>query len=793
MDCGQDKAQPFNYILMILFNFCNNNFMNCINQFTLGKYSLLSMLVMLLSFSPLEGIKAQKVNKTFTACALNLDGLPQTIGPFTVNGDGPGSAGTQAIGEYIVNKGIDIVGCSEDFNYNGDLVVGLGGNYHMGLWRGRIDISGIGSVIGTDTIDTDGLMFLLRDKNYNDGKSMSFYDESWTKWKESEGGIQEGANTLVKKGYRFYTVNLGDGVKIDVYVLHMNTAETDAQITVQDNQLTQLAEAVKANTNGRPKLIIGDTNCRYTRNKVTDNLITPLSELYDIKDVWVERFRKDQKAPAYGGEALMVSDKTSSAAYETGEIVDKIFYLVPNGCNLSMKLDNLVFDADNYKKVDGTLLGDHVPVIATFTISGTISTNELNPASQSAFWEGEELSSVASATDVNAYIYNVGKQTFITDNTPSVADINSAVKWRVTPGNGTYTFFRKDENNNEWRIQMKSGFSGGTKVFQGTSGATNFSVIESTNGAYKFTASVTGSTRYFNVDGSSYTAAHEISSYNDWLFISEAQKTAYTAYKTAYDTAKKLLTDKKDYLNEEVALKSELEDILLETINTKYSNSVANTKKLNDIIYKINNPWTFTKKITVGAKYATICLPYNTKVPEGVTVKVVTEYTPGSHYVKTADFANAGEVMPANNGFLLYAEDITADTDYTFVSTSKAASAPGVNLLYGNVERRTDYDNLSDVFVLANKSLGVGFYHLKSEQALAANVAYLRIADNSIAANAKVFIDDSTTGVEAIETEKSIASPAAIYDTLGRQAKAMSRGVNIVRMSDGSVRKVIIK
>ena len=775
--------------------------MNCINQFTLGKYSLLSMLVMLLSFSPLEGVKAQEVtvSKTFTACALNIDGLPQTMAGVSVNGDGPGSAGTQAIGEYIVNKGIDIVGCSEDFNYNGDLVVGLGGNYHMGLWRSRIDISDIGSLAG-NPIDTDGLMFLLRNTNYNDNQSMSFDDESWTQWKESLGGISEGANTLVKKGYRFYTVNLGDGVKIDVYVLHMNTAENDAQIAVQDRQLTQLAEAVKANTNGRPILIIGDTNCRYTRNKVTANLIDPLSGLYDIKDVWVEKFRKDQKAPAYGDAALMVSDKTSSEAYKEGEIVDKIFYLVPKGCNLSMKLDDLVFDADNYKKGDGTLLGDHVPVIATFTITGTISTNALNPASQDDFWEGEKLSSVASTEVANAYIYNVGSHTFITDNTPSVTDINSAVKWRVTPGDGTYTFFRLDENSKEWRIKMNSG---GTQVSQSTKGATNFTINESTSttGAYKFVASTaiwpSSNTRYFNVDGSSYTAAKTMGVYNDWLFISEAQKTAYTNYKKAYDEAKKLLTDKEDYLNEEEALKSELEVILLETINTKYSNSEANTAKLNkikdDIIDRINNPWTFTKKITVGAKYATICLPYNTKVPEGVTVKVVTEYTPGSHYVKTADFANAGEVMPANNGFLLYAEDITEDTNYTFVYTSKAASAPGVNLLYGNVERRTDYDNLSDVFVLANKSLGVGFYHLQSKQALAANVAYLRIADNSIDATAKVFIDDSTTGVEAIETEKSIARPAAIYDTLGRQAKAMRRGVNIVRMSDGSVRKVIIK
>lgn len=392
------------------------------------------------------------------------------------------------------------------------------------------------------------------------------------------------------------------------------------------------------------------------------------------------------------------------------------------------------------------------------------------------------------------HIYNVGSKTFITNNTPSVTDINSAVKWRVKPENGKYTFYRED-NNGQWRLMMKNTWSGTkTGAYNETSGATDFSVIESTNGAYKFTASVTGSTRYFNVDGSSYTAAKNKGTYNDWLFISEAQKTAYTNYLTAYDEAKKLLTDKADYLNEEVALKSALEDILLETTNTKYSNSVANTKKLNDIINWINNPWSFTKKITAKAKYATICLPYNTKVPEGVTVKVVTEYTPGSHYVKTAVFANAGDIMPANNGFLLYAEDITEDTNYTFEYTSKAANAPGVNLLYGNVERREDYDNLSDVFVLAYKStLGVGFYHLASGQALAANVAYMHIADNSIAANAKVFIDDFTTGVEAIDTEKSIASPAAIYDTLGRQSKAMSRGVNIVRMSDGSVRKVIIK
>ena len=343
--------------------------------------------------------------------------------------------------------------------------------------------------------------------------------------------------------------------------------------------------------------------------------------------------------------------------------------------------------------------------------------------------------------------------------------------------------------------------STGTKVFQGNSGATDFTIRVSTStvGAYKFVKNYHVAFKgdidhYFNIDGTQYTGAQTASINNDWLFISEAQKTAYNNYKTAYEIAKALLTEREEYLNSEPALKSELEDILLETMNTTYSNSAENTEKLNDIINRINNPWSFTKKITVGAKYATICLPYNTKVPEGVTVMIVKQYNSDAHYVKTAEFANAGEIMPAYSGFLLYAPEITADTEYKFVYTSNATSAPVVNLLYGNVERRTDTDNLTDVFVLANKSNGVGFYHLKNGQALAANVAYLRIADSeSIDATAKVFIEDSTTGVDAVETETNVATKAVIYDIQGRQTNTMRRGVNIVRMSDGSVRKVLVK
>ena len=100
--------------------------MNSTNSLSRFLSRVKGTLLLLVALFATIGIHAQTdVNKTFTACALNIDGLPQTMAGITVNGDGPGAAGTQAIGLYIVNKGIDILGLSEDFNYNGDLIVGL--------------------------------------------------------------------------------------------------------------------------------------------------------------------------------------------------------------------------------------------------------------------------------------------------------------------------------------------------------------------------------------------------------------------------------------------------------------------------------------------------------------------------------------------------------------------------------------------------------------------------------------------------------------------------------------------
>lgn len=783
--------------------------MNSTNSLSRFLSRVKGTLLLLVALFATIGMHAQTdVNKTFTACALNIDGLPQTMAGFTVNADGPGAVGTQAIGKYIVDKGIDILGLSEDFNYNGDLIVGLDNNYQMGTWRGRIDASGI--LTGLH-FNTDGLMFLLKNQNRY-SQNMSYSNETWVQWEESLGGLSDGANENVDKGYRFYTVNLGDNVKIDVYILHMNTAEGPDQIALQDRQLTQLANAILANGDGRPKLIIGDTNCRYTRNKVVDNLITPLSASYDIKDVWVEKFRNGT-APTYTpnvDDDIVVSDKTNSKAYETGEIVDKIFYLNPKGGNLSFTLNDLVFDADNYKNGDGTLLGDHVPVIATFTISGTLSDENYTAATQPEFWVGEELASVASGSEAKAYIMNVGNRTFITEDTPSETDINNAVKWRVTPGGDTYTFYRKDANGKEWRICMNNTRIG---VYQRNSGATDFKIDKSTNteGAYKFDAyyyyMFKNVNHHFNVDAANntYTGAEDDSRtvYNDWLFISEVQKNAYNAYKKAYDNAKGLLND--GSRADEPELFEALEQVLLETTNTNYTTSAEDTQKLIDAYNNIKNRPSINRTIT-SVNYGTVCLPWNAWVPEGVTVYAAAAYTDkgDTRYVTLQEYTNLQgnndkNVIPANTGFIIYSKTPVTDTyTYTFRYSGKKANAPENNLLSGNPEQNSvaQGDNDGCVYGLANKSQGLGFYNLNSGQKIAANCAYIVLKPQEVTQVKRVaFIfdgEDIPTAIDKAETAIN-ANTTAVYGVAGEQRSALRRGINIVRMSDGTVRKVAVK
>ena len=53
--------------------------------------------------------------------------------------------------------------------------------------------------------------------------------------------------------------------------------------------------------------------------------------------------------------------------------------------------------------------------------------------------------------------------------------------------------------------------------------------------------------------------------------------------------------------------------------------------------------------------------------------------------------------------------------------------------------------------------------------------------------------DEVITAIEAAETEQTLREATGIYDASGRQQTAVRKGLNIVRVSDGTVKKVIVK
>ena len=301
---------------------------------------------------------------TFTAVALNVDGLPNSILGIDLNADGPGSEGTKLISQYLASKGYDFIGCSEDFNYNGSLMSSLSNNYSCGTIRTTLSIGGIFSGF---PFDTDGLNLLWKNS------TVSASNESWTGWTET---TSTDGNQFVKKGYRHYDMTFQDNM-FDVFILHMDAGDASDS---RHAQWRQLAEAINNVDATRPKLIIGDTNSRWTREDITANFMNRLNAGLSASDVWVEFCRGGIYPTTDMGDLTNQNDPTNYTNYE---IVDKIIYINPTAPNsLQLVPQDFRIEQDyTYGNVQGTdntkLLGDHRPVVVTFKM---FKTGDILPA-----------------------------------------------------------------------------------------------------------------------------------------------------------------------------------------------------------------------------------------------------------------------------------------------------------------------------------------------------------------------------------------------------------------------------
>ena len=332
----------------------------------------------------ITSIVNEGTTKTFTVCALNVDGLPKTVAGFDLNPDGPGSAGTKLISQYLAAKGYDFIGVSEDFNYHGSLMSSLT-NYDSGTLRSTLSLSNF-----SIPFDTDGLNFIWKN-------NWSTRGEKWTRWNTTN---DTDGNQYVKKGFRYYELDLGDGMVVDVYVLHMDAGDAaSGAVDSRNAQWTQLAnDIVSAANTTRPKIIIGDTNSRYTRESIKANFIDVLKSTgyYEVSDVWVEK-SLGGTYPNVGDETIYNSSNPHGDYSSANEVVDKIIYINPKAANTTqLAVNTFRIESDyTYGTVQGTsdatALGDHNPLVVQFSAQKPKAQFNSDDAKYRWAWQGETL------------------------------------------------------------------------------------------------------------------------------------------------------------------------------------------------------------------------------------------------------------------------------------------------------------------------------------------------------------------------------------------------------------------
>ncbi len=370
----------------------------------------------------------------FTVAALNVDGMPQivkiaSIYDLELNDDGPGSEGSKSIGAYIEKSGIDVLGLSENFNFDQEILDNAP-SYEMETQRAGIPTSvSLGEL--NDSLfpfDTDGLNLMHK-------KTVEAYSESMTEWNEHYSPStnyviidvpdQNGADGMIDKGYRYYQVEMAPGVVVDVYILHMDADSDQGDIDARTSQLKQLAAAINANDSGNPVIVMGDTNCRFTRDTIHEDLVNTTG----LTDAWSELVHKSYPSIAENDITIGYTDEETGELIVTnhaGEVVDKVLYMNRPGSNVVIDAVDFEMDTDGYTDADGLLLGDHPPVIVTFNYTIQNNNCQENGHDMSTIWNYDGDEHWKQCMNGCGYMEDITDHTY---GTPTPITVDGVQKW----------------------------------------------------------------------------------------------------------------------------------------------------------------------------------------------------------------------------------------------------------------------------------------------------------------------------------------------------------------------------
>lgn len=216
--------------------------------------------------------------------------------------------------------------------------------------------------------------------------------------------------------------------------------------------------------------------------------------------------------------------------------------------------------------------------------------------------------------------------------------------------------------------------------------------------------------------------------------------------------------------------------------------------------YKKLDPYVLTISQTGDEKvdgkpygWSTICLPFNARVPEEVTVYAATAHNSQSADDKVSDYImtlTPVTVTDSLKGYVVYGPA----GEHSFSPTSLTSGKP--TILEGNATDAPLSALNIHCYVLADKNWGIGFYRFTGSY-LAANRAWLPysvVTDNmneSLSTNARAirFEIAPTSGISSVHYNTPL--PDGIYTIDGKRVDSMTQqGVYVVR-KNGKSSKII--
>lgn len=207
------------------------------------------------------------------------------------------------------------------------------------------------------------------------------------------------------------------------------------------------------------------------------------------------------------------------------------------------------------------------------------------------------------------------------------------------------------------------------------------------------------------------------------------------------------------------------------------------------IRYVVQDPYVLTihqtgDETVEGKPYgwSTICLPFNARVPEGVTVYAATAHNSQSADDKVSDYImtlTPVTVTDSLKGYVVYGPA----GDHSFSPTSQTSGKP--TILEGNATDSPLSALNIPCYVLSNKTWGIGFYKFTGSY-LAAHRAWLPHSvvtdqvNESISTGARAirFEIDNTTAISPIRYDKT---DNTVYNLSGQRVNGNTpRGVYII-------------